>query len=245
MNDVIRYLGLTYKQFYDTSLTTGGTELSLAATLISVGEYPDVSDMGVVLKMPVKNLTGDIYRISSEKALRRYLYTNPLIIARGDIPADSMVAVATATGYAKTKNVPILLTRPDELPDETLTAVKKLNPKKIIVVGGPVAVSTEIELELKDIATVERIWGPTRYETAVELAKTTENPMRIVIMEGQNPTADGVITAAGFKAPLIYVKPEEVPQSVKDYLSKHKTARIVFGSGVSDAVKSEIRGLME
>ena len=74
-------------------------------------------------------------------------------------------------------NGPLLLTRPDSLPDEVAAEITRLAPKRVYVLGGEVAVSEAVfdEAELlteMDIAT--RLDGPTRYETAIEIADETK-----------------------------------------------------------------------
>jgi len=236
---IASYFGLARRQTYDLSGVKGGDALSLAASLISLGEYPDLRGVDVVPILEVKELSGDIYRASSERVLRRYSHANKVIVARGDLAPDSMTALA----LARVENVPIVLTEPGMLPEETLEAVKRLKPKEIIIVGGTVAVSEGVEGELSKIAKVDRKWGATRYETAVEVAKGIKRPGMIVITTGSETSLDAFITSAGHKAPLIYVTEKGIPEEAREYLSERRAAKIVYSSGVSEDVKEEIEGL--
>jgi putative cell wall-binding protein len=132
--------------------------------------------------------------------------------------------------------------------------LKKLNPEKIIIVGGPVAVSKEVEAELGKIATVERIWGENREETAVEVAEHTDGAKAIdtiVIANGDNPSADGVFIANGYRAPIVYVSEKKLLKVTREFLEQHKRTndayrkpmKVVF-VGVSEEVQSEIEDLM-
>ena len=113
----------------------------------------------------------------------------------------------------------MLLTKPDELPEVTKEALQKLKPKEIIIIGGEKAVSKQVEEELEKIAKerVTRIQGETRVETSVELAKQITNPKYIVIADW-NSNEKAAYVAYLYKAPLIYVKGEEVPKAVEEYL---------------------------
>lgn len=208
---------------------------SVGASLILTGEYPSPFSPIVrgalsrpirLLLEPLKVFRGekvespetvkDVYRFSTKRVLSRYPSSEVVVIAVREPPADSMAAVA----YAKSINAPILLTEKDEAPLETINATLKLNPKKIVIVGGTSAVSSNVESEFKKIAATERIWGPTRYETAVELAKKL-NPEMVVITDGEAPSPDALILASEYKAPIIYVSGSELPEPTRDFLIKH------------------------
>lgn len=250
MRCIISRANLRYKQFYktDKSLTS-----ILALTGATTGRYPAPSDPEVqeFLAKPVRALGGDVYELASYYALRRYTHADTLIVARGDIPVDSMAAIA----YAKSKNMPVLLTRPEELPNATLDAISRLGPKKIIIVGGPVAVSESVEKKLSEICKVERIWGRNREETAVELAKAIQTDV-IIVTNGEDPPPDAVLLSAlykapalyEYKAPIVYVKGSEIPQVTREYLLEQKTRVYkmkVVVIDVNDTITTEIENLMK
>jgi hypothetical protein len=249
MECIMKESNLQYKLFYFVNKTLGSV-LSLTGDV--VGEYPVPSDPKVlgILANPVKHLEGDVYQLAAERVLRRWTFANTVIIARGDLEVDSLAAIA----YAKSKDVPILLTKPNELPAVTLDAMKKLKPEKIIIAGGPVAVSEEVEEELKKIGEVERIWGKNREETAIELAKSLDRigtVETIIITDGRNAGIDAAIIAANYKAPVVYVSGKKIPQVTRDYLVEHKVTKDVYKQrmkvvfvGISGEVQEEIEGLM-
>jgi hypothetical protein len=222
------------------------SHLTLVAPLMMTGKYPRPTDPAVwrAFYRPTEKMYGDVYEIAASSVLEKYAYASALVIARGDLPVDSMAAIA----YAKAKGVPILLVKPGELPEVTLEAISKLGPEEIIIVGGPVAVSKAVESKLAAKAKVKRIQGINRCETAVELAKETQ-PDTIVITDAINPSTDAALLSYLFDAPLLYVNQYEIPQSVRDYLSQHKTApgggkiKIVL-VGVSSWAAGEIREMM-
>jgi hypothetical protein len=192
-----------------------------------------------------------VYQLAVSKVRKRWAFAQGVVIARGDIPVDSMAAVA----YAKSNGYPILLTRPDTLPDEVFTGVAALNPSKIVIAGGPVAVSTVVENRLGGVASVERIWGLNREETAVRLAESLESSRvidTIVVANGHDPSPEATIVAAGYKAPIVYVAGDTVPQVTRDFLEDHKVTKdaykrkmkIVFVD-ISDVARSQIEQIMQ
>ena len=196
---------------------------------------------GEKVKSPVA--ISDIYRFTTEKVLAKFTQSDVVVIAVREPAADSMAAVA----YAKSQGAPILLTENTDAPEETINAVKKLNPKRIVIVGGTVAISSEVEREFGKIAPTERIWGPTRYETAVELAEKLD-PTIVVITDGEDPYQDAAIIAAEYRAPVVYVNGKEIPDSTRDFLIEHIQTQegnqmSWVTAGVDEDVHTEIQGL--
>ncbi len=228
MNNIIveNYIG--GKKFYDASPL-------LAATLLSTEVYPAPrEDYRLKIETPVEKLERDVYDIAAEQVQEKFFDRKIIVLARGDLSADSMAGVA----YAKSQNAPILLTRSDDMPEATLSAIQNLAPQKIIILGGERAISKDLEESLKRIQTpkpmispedwpvidvdVSRIWGPTRYETAVEIAKKMEFTEVIVVTDGENPSVEAAIIAAEYRAPLLYVTSTRVPDAVGEFLSENK-----------------------
>jgi putative cell wall-binding protein len=92
-----------------------------------------------------------------------------VVLTRGDIPFDSIAVAPLVQKF----NAVMLLTTPQTLSMEAGRAFKALQPKKIFIIGGPVAVSQQIENQLRSSlpqAEIIRIEGATRYETAEKIA---------------------------------------------------------------------------
>lgn len=90
-----------------------------------------------------------------------------VILARGDDFADALAGVPLAYKH----KAPVLLTRPDVLPEVILTEIQRLNPSTIYLLGGKKAISEEIEKQLVALGIeVTRIGGGDRYDTAVQIA---------------------------------------------------------------------------
>src|SRR5690606_2500915 len=97
--------------------------------------------------------------------------TETVFIASGRDFPDALAAGSVASSH----QAPILLTQPGGLPAATRNELARLKPSKVIILGGPVAVSAAVENQLKNIVgtsgTVTRIGGANRYETAIEVTK--------------------------------------------------------------------------
>ncbi len=215
------------------------------ASLLSIADktrlYPYFEELKDIVKKEPEKIEGDIYEITAEQVLSKYTWVPRVIIARGDLEVDSYAALA----LAKAKGAPILLTKPDELPEATLKAIEKLKPKEIIIVGGPKAVSENVEAKLKEYAKVTRLWGATRIETSVEIAKQFAKPKYIVIANWSSSEKAAYI-AYLYKAPVLYVKGDELPEAVEEYLKEklkqYPKPKIVFVD-VSKEVEEKIMSL--
>ncbi|HWR41438.1 MAG TPA: cell wall-binding repeat-containing protein [Patescibacteria group bacterium] len=135
-----------------------------------------------------------------------------VILARGDISADALPAVPLAKKY----NAPIMLTSPDNLPDNVLAQIKVLGAKKVIIVGGPGAVKPAVadQLEAQGLV-VERIYGANQYETAYEIANALGSATgQAILVNGtseQTAFADALSIAswAGHQGvPILYASGE-------------------------------------
>jgi len=237
---VVKEKHLESSRFYQT-------EMPALAAIAVLGYYPVPESIGEKLKN-IKILTGDIYEISTLKAKEKYprlLYPNTVIIARGDLPVDAIAAIA----YARSNRIPVLLTKPGELPNATLSAIEKFSPRRIIILGGEKAVSRSVEEQLAKIAEVERIAGETRYETAVKLAELAKGYDTIVVANGEAPSSDAVFLAAIYRAPVVYVKSDEIPEVTADFLVSHRVTpkfrpvKLLL-VGVNASLKEQILGLI-
>ncbi|MEK6977079.1 MAG: cell wall-binding repeat-containing protein, partial [Candidatus Hydrothermarchaeota archaeon] len=205
---------------------------SLYGPLATVNEYPEPAGEAMTLE-------GDVYVIASTRISSKYQKADTIVVARGDLPVDSAAAVP----YARLLGAPILLTRPGDLPQSTLAALERLGPKRIVVVGGPQAVSEGVVSDLQRLAPVERKAGGTRVETALALAREVKGPALFVVATGKSPL-DTTIASAAYNAPVLYVEAGRVPGGVKEYLREHRGARVLFAPDVPRNVRAEVEGLL-
>ncbi len=222
-------------------------EAPLLPALAALGYNPVPESIKDELRK-VEPLTGDVYSIAAELALDKYIhltYPNTVIVARGDLPVDAIAAIA----YARSNRIPVLLTKPGELPEATLKAIEKFSPRRIIILGGEKAVSRGVEERLAQIAPVERVAGETRYETAVKLAELAKGYDTIVVANGEAPSSDAVFLAVAYRAPVVYVKGGEIPEVTADFLASHKlTPKFrpvkLLLVGVNASLRDQLLGLI-
>ena len=138
--------------------------------------------------------------------------TNLEILAEAGVNGDSII-VATGKTFADSLSasaakLPILLVKPNATLNDAQKEVLA-GMKNIYIVGGEGAVSAAYEAELKAFGTVTRVYGDSRYDTSVEVAKTfCGNVDTAVVASGKN-FPDGLCggpLAAALNAPLVLTK---------------------------------------
>jgi putative cell wall-binding protein len=173
-----------------------------------------------------------------------------VIIATGMNWPDALGGSALAGAL----DAPILLTRQDVLPTEVRDEIVRLGATKAIVLGGTPAVSAAVYNQIDAITnvTVERIFGPTRYETANAVAARTIQVMgnaydgTAFIATGLNfPDALGASPLAAAKGwPIYLANPLQGANASLVALMKAAgvTDAILLGGAnvVSDLIRAEL-----
>ena len=215
VEEVLDYLNLKYKLFYRVSRV-------LAAPLLVTGDvtgaYPAPESAAPLNTPAIPAPEDDVYELAAESALQKYTFAETVVIARGDLEVDAIAAVA----FAKKAGAPILLTEPDRLPESTEQALLRLTPARVIIVGGPVAVSPAVEERLRRfVPRVERIGGRDRYETSLKLilsSSALKGSEVLVVADGRNVSTDVALIAGSLGAPVLYVS-DHIPPETRSFLA--------------------------
>ncbi|WP_051254738.1 cell wall-binding repeat-containing protein [Halobacillus kuroshimensis] len=148
------------------------------------------------------------------------------VIATGRNYPDALAAAP----YAARQGVPILLTRPESVPEVTLKALT--NTATAHVIGGTGVISEEAASQLP--AEVERIAGDTRFDTAAEIIETLDvGHQQALAATGYNyaDALTGAVLAAKKDAPLLLVRKEEVPESLENTIQKRSIRDYILLGG--------------
>ncbi|MBN2330294.1 MAG: cell wall-binding repeat-containing protein [Candidatus Aenigmarchaeota archaeon] len=90
-----------------------------------------------------------------------------VILATNSNYPDTIVASVVAEKIG----APLLLTDPGALSPETKAEIEALGVSTIYVIGGPAVIAEDVQEQLGESYSVVRIWGMTRYGTAVKVAE--------------------------------------------------------------------------
>lgn len=112
-----------------------------------------------------------------------------VIVASGDNYPDALAA----SGLAGALDATIILTGSQSLSKQAASSLSTLQPKRIIIAGGPVAVSKKVESSLHHYSsTVKRYYGSDRYATSLALYKAGKelgakwDSTTVMLMTGDN-----------------------------------------------------------
>lgn len=217
-----------------------------------------------ILDSTVKTVTitigeGSVFRIGGEDRIETATY-----ISRLEFPVGAdVVFVATSWDYADALSTgpnsalepgPILLTPIATLAAKTAAELTRLQPERIIVVGGYAAVSDAVFDQLGPYASesVTRIAGVDRFGTAAALsqARFPGGADTVYIATGRSyPDAlAGGLAAGSESSPVLLTEKAALPATARAEIERLQPSRIVIVGGtgaVSEAVAATLAGLAD
>ncbi len=165
-------------------------------------------------------------------------------IATGQNYPDALSAAAAAGA----KDAPLLLVKGSSIPSTIAAELKRLKPKKIVIVGGKGVVTSGVAKQLGSYGSVSRISGIDRYETSRDAALTFGKASTAFIATGRNfPDALSAGAAAGsVDAPVILVDGMRKPltSETKSVLTKLGVKNVVIAGGtgvVSTTIEKQLK----
>jgi minor extracellular protease Epr len=165
-----------------------------------------------------------------------------VILGRGDIPIDAL----TGSILASKLESPILLTESSRLPIEVMKELQRLKPTTVIILGGEVAISQNIENELiSNGYNVTRISGSNRYDTARKVAEQVYTSGEVFLTTGNNtPDPLSIAPYAGMMAsPILLTPKDSLPKEVQDFLQGNKVDKVTIIGGeaaISKGIESKL-----
>jgi putative cell wall-binding protein len=201
---------------------------------------PEVEEqLGSFTSGPVRRLQG-LDRFSTAATISADAFDPgvPLaFVANGTTFPDALAGAAVAGNVG----APVLLTQSHALHGATLQELKRLQPERIVVLGGIGAVNEVIEADLRYLATsgeVERLSGTDRFATAAAISRASYEPgVAVVYVAAGNSFADalaGAPVAARHGAPVLLAHRDSVPPATMAEIVRLAPAGIVVlgGTGV-------------
>jgi putative cell wall-binding protein len=161
------------------------------------------------------------------------------------------LAAGAAAGF---KRGPVILVERDRLPALATTELERLNPQRIVIVGGTSVVSSYVASLVNRYQTgggTTRIAGTDRYRTAAMLSASTfaAGVATAYVASGSTwPDALAAVPhAARAGAPLLLTGHASLPSAVRTELQRLQPGRIIVVGGtrvVSSAVGAELNALI-
>ena len=178
--------GICHEQSFDTAASDEIVYSTKEFRDRWFGNYFAQQWAGGLGKTVADNYYGAHFHADSEANLTRYWGDVALDTMQAVLRADDTfnsfggtVLVATADGYwdalaaaglAGTLKAPVIITPTNELRDQARAELTRLQPSRILVMGGPAAVTDDVVNDLRAYTDdVSRVYGATAVETAVAI----------------------------------------------------------------------------
>lgn len=157
-----------------------------------------------------------------------------VVLARGDDPSGFADALA-GTPLAHALNAPLLITYPSALHADTEAELLRVLPVggTVTLLGGTGALSQAVEDRVVELGYVaDRIWGPTRYDTAVQIGAELGDPAKVLVATGQN-FADALTAgaAAAHVGGMVLLTPSEQRHAATDAYLASRTNEELYAIG--------------
>lgn len=222
--------------------------------IVVLGGTAVVSAAVVDQLAPLAGSGGVIRRAGADR------YATAVSVSQNAFPAGVPVAyVASGRGYpdalaaaaaAGVRGGPVLLVPGTSLPSLVRAELDRLNPTRIVVVGGPAVVSEAVRSALVPLAGsggVVRRYGADRYATALAISQDAfpSGASWVHVATGRDfPDALAGAAAAGRRGgPMLLVLPATLPAGVPAELRRLRAPRITVlgGAGaVSSGVEAQL-----
>jgi putative cell wall-binding protein len=183
-------------------------------------------------------------------------------VTRAGWPSAPRALLATASGFpdalaagalAASLDAPLLLTRPDDLPEAVADELVRLEVEEVVILGGPGAVSDAVFVEVQELASrpgVRRIGGADRFATAAAVAAEAGAPAgEAVVVSGTtfpDAVSAGALTATANRPPVLLTQRDALPAATREALLALDVTRVTViggGAAVDETVLDELRAL--
>ncbi|HET7278037.1 MAG TPA: cell wall-binding repeat-containing protein [Dermatophilaceae bacterium] len=223
---------------------SGPSGLSLHVT--SMSDSSAVVDVTLPDNSVTRLAGADRYATSAAISAASFGPGAPVAYVASGAAFPDALSGAPAAGTARG---PVLLTAPTSLPSSIRAELDRLQPQRIVALGGSGAVSSTVFEALKGYTagTVTRLAGVDRYATSAKIsaASFAPDPQVAFVAGGSNfPDAlSGAPWAGANQGPVLLTSATSLPSSITTELTRLKPREIYVLGGtsmVSDAVLSQL-----
>ncbi|TYS75745.1 cell wall-binding repeat-containing protein [Rossellomorea aquimaris] len=183
------------------------------------------------------------YSTAVEVSQKGWKVSETVILVNGNAIADGL----TATPLAAAHDAPILLSQKEVVSPDSLSEMKRLGAKNIVLIGGNGVISASVEKDLKAKGyNVSRIGGADRYATSLLIAKQLDKLIDVkdAFLANGRGEADALSIAAhsgAVKQPIILVERSTVPAATFEWLKTENLSNAFFIGGTAVIEQSIIK----
>jgi putative cell wall-binding protein len=257
---------VVYKQGDDGSVTELSGEFDWQTNSLSVStnhlcQFYIMGQAGI----PAQRLAGNNrYATAAAISAQGWQRADNVVLVSGENFPDALAGTALAAAL----DAPVLLTARNSLNSETLTEIRRLQAKKIWILGGSGVITGQVEEMLARDYTVTRIAGASRFETAVKIGQAVLAAQSGGTRQGSRAdsstvlAADTVILATGFNypdvlsvapwagqygLPILFTEKESLHNLTEQALQEWSCKRVIICGGtgaISEQVESFLHNKM-
>lgn len=156
----------------------------------------------------------------------------PVVIVNGGDFREAL----TVSSFAAYNGWPMLLTDSNYLPDSVASYLNKEKPSKVYIIGAKESINANVEAQIRQYGTVERLAGNTLQETEeVVLKNFARNATSVYVASGADyaDALAGAALAAKTGSPIVLVDPKQstLPVGILDYLNQLASPNVVTFGG--------------
>lgn len=149
-------------------------------------------------------------------------YADTVLLANCDHFPDALVA----SPLSHQLDAPILLTPTGGVDAKVMEEIKRLGAKKVILLGGTVALSSKVESDIQKagLDKPERIWGNDQFETSQKVAERVGIKGQVILASGdQFPDALSISAYAGAtETPILLTRAKKMPTATQQELKSQQ-----------------------
>ncbi len=234
------------------AVAQGLTEGSYSAT--ATAKFTDGTSASTSVSFTVKASTGaverwdgkDRYEASAKISERSFQPgVDTAFVASGLIFTDALSGSAIAGSIPG----PMLLVKTDSIPAAIAAELSRLQPKRIVVLGGTNTITPSVESQLAGYAGQVVRWdGKDRYEASAQISARSFQPgaQTAFVASGLifTDALSGSPIAGKTPGPMLLTKPDVIPGAIATELTRLKPKEIVVLGGpatIEDAVQKELK----
>lgn len=129
---------------------------------------------------------------------------------------------------------PVLLSHPSLLIHELEAALFGLGVQDITLIGGPKAISEDVETRLEKDFNVSRVFGEAREDTAVAVASSYFDAVDSLLFASGSNFPDALVcgyAGAVSSSPVLLVREDELRPCVRDFILENAPLKITLVGG--------------
>lgn len=209
----------------------------------NISEKNDVDKIKSLIKAKNSRISGsNRFSTAVEVSKMNYKKSETVILANSEKATD----ILTTSPLAESLECPVLYTKDNDIPEETISEMERLGVKRVIVIGGKKSVSDSVFKELSSKYELNRVAGSDRFDTANKIAKEVvkiSSEKKKAIMVSSESYVDALtISSLATKEniPIVITNSKNLSEKTEEFLKNNEIKEIVYVGG-NNSISNEVQ----